>query len=255
MSNLNILTMEVNLNISKIGVSETDSSEEKLQKAFLTYLAIFMSAGGIVWGTIALLYKLPLQASIPLSYTLISAINLIYFYKSKNFRVVRAVQVFISLMLPFIFQWSLGGYLSSGIISLWSLLALVAALSFSKTESAYWWLLLFVVLTVFSGVFDKTFQLYKPEILNDSSILFLVLNISLISTIVFRLVSYFVQVQRKTNLDLSTKQVELELANKSIRKTHQKLKHSNLQLQLSKAELLEITERQMKINEQLLSRS
>ena len=42
----------------------------------------------------------------PYGYTLITIANLTYFRLTKQFAVVRFVQVLISLLLPFFFQWS-----------------------------------------------------------------------------------------------------------------------------------------------------
>ncbi len=151
-----------------------------------------MSGGGVLWGSISLANGLVFQSLIPYAYTVVSVFNLWYFHRSKDFGTVRFIQILISLLLPFFFQWVLGGFFSSGMIMLWALLALVASPSFQSPKSSVVWLLLFLFLTVVSAVFQDYFYSLKPDILPDQSLLFMTLNASVICAIVFGLVIYFV---------------------------------------------------------------
>jgi hypothetical protein len=55
-----------------------------------------------------------LQGLIPYGYVVLSVINFYTFHKSKNFKGARFFQVLISLLLPFAFQFVMGGFLASG---------------------------------------------------------------------------------------------------------------------------------------------
>lgn len=178
--------------ISSIGHLPDDNGERKVKKSFLIYLALFMSGGGLLWGTIALANGLVVQSLIPYTYTLITAVNLYYFRATKNFERVRFVQIFISLILPFLFQWSLGGFFSSGVLMLWALLALVASPSFQTPRTSVIWLVMYAVLATLSAVFEDFFYTLKPDILSDQSLLFVAINSIVIGAIIFFLVVYFV---------------------------------------------------------------
>ena len=207
--------------IINIGQSSDDSEELKAQKSFLLYLAVFMSLGGLIWGTISLAYGLLIQSTIPYGYILISFLNILYFKKTKNFKVVRSVQVLISLILPFLFQWSLGGFLPSGIIMLWAVLSLIASLSFQEVRTTFIWLALFVSLTIFSGLIDEYLNEHaKPENLSDVSLPFIVLNITVIISTVFVLVVYFVHNLKSTKLILKSKQHEIEEKNEQLQRAN-----------------------------------
>lgn len=181
------------ISLSTIGHLPDEDQEGKVKKSFLIYLALFMSGGGLLWGTIAIANGLTVQSLIPYGYTIITVFNLYYFWKSKNFESTRFVQIFISLILPFLFQWSLGGFFSSGALMLWSLLALVASPSFQSPKSSVIWLVMFVLLTTISAVFESFFYTLKPDILGDQSLLFIAVNATVIGSIIFFLVIYFVQ--------------------------------------------------------------
>lgn len=242
--------------ISSIGHAGSDSETVKNQKAFLTYLAVFMSFGGLIWGTIALYYGLFIQSLIPYSYVVISILNLTYLKFSKKFATVRSIQVFVSLCLPFLFQWSLGGFFSSGMIMLWALLSLLASLSFGNPKSSFVWLFLFVTLTVISGVFDGFFiENFKPTILDNTSVNFTVLNISVITAIVFSLVVYFVNNLHNTQKELEVKQQQVESSNRSLLKAQKVADERNHELLTMKEELLEITKKQTEINKRLVQQN
>lgn len=223
--------------ISLIGVVERDSIELRLQKQFLVFLAMFMSIGGIIWGSISYGFGLYAQGMIPYSYTIISIFNLIYFYKAKKFDIVKNIQTFISLLLPFFFQWSLGGFASSGTIMFWAILALLASITFQSKTASFVWLTCFLLLTLISGVFDEQIQQLKPAILPDSSTLFLVINMMVIPTIVFGLMLYVVKKQEMTQRVLYEKQEEIINKNEMLKASKEELEQNNEELATVNEEL------------------
>ena len=180
------------IRFTSIGNLPEDTEEEKLSKRFLILMAVFMSMGGILWGTISLVFGLFFPMTIPYGYTILSAINLSLFYKHKNFSVARTFQVFISLILPFLFQWSLGGFISSGGVQLWALLSLVGSISFQSIRSSSYWLLAYLFFSLVSYFIDDDVAIFKVNTPDHISVLFLSLNYIVISAIVTGLVLFFV---------------------------------------------------------------
>jgi hypothetical protein len=223
--------------IGTLGHKEDDREELRIQKGFLVYLAIFMSVGGLVWGTISLSYGLIFQSIFPYSYVIISFFNLLYFNYSKNIRPVRFIQVLISLSLPFLFQWSLGGFSSSGVIMLWAILALIASLSFQSIKTSVAWLYVYLFLTLASAFFDNELKAFKPEILPDNSIIFVVINLTLISSIVFGLVVFFVKKYKDAEKNLEKERDNLKRANYYLRNSHNTLKNAYKSLKANKEKL------------------
>jgi signal transduction histidine kinase len=210
----------------KIGLKSDDSEETSIQKGFLASLALFMSFGGILWGTIAAYYELYFQSIFPYAYVVISFFNMLYFYYSKEIKAVRFIQILISLLLPFLFQWTLGGFFPSGTMMLWAVLAIVASLSFQSIPYSAAWLGLYVALTIFSGVFDDYFSTLKPEILADISLPFLVTNVSVISSIVFGLVVFYVFRYKQAEQKLNEEKLNLAKSNELLKKSEQELSKS-----------------------------
>ncbi len=246
-------------NYLSIGQSPSDISELKVRKSFLVFLATFMSCGGIIWGTISLNYGLSWQSLIPYGYVLISLFNLSLFAILKNFNFARTVQLFISLLLPFLFQWSLGGFFSSGLIMLWALLAVTSAPALGGVKFSSVWMILYLIGGIFSYQYDDFFIAEKPGILADQSLLFLTLNTLVISTIVFGLVIFYVgrskaaqlEVQ-KTNDKLKKVTVLFKKKNIELESAQKELHESNQQLEEAKTNLQRINEKQQQINQKLM---
>lgn len=179
--------------IHRIGILSSDEVMVANKKRFVVYEAILMSFGGVVWGTLCWLYlDRPLQSLIPYSYVFLSIINISLFAIYKKFIYTQAFQTGISLLLPFLFQWYLGGFYSSGGVMIWALLSLAISLSYSNSRSAYMWLFIYIVLTVASGYYDDYFAARFAENYDmNISIGMITLNVAVVSTFIFILVIFY----------------------------------------------------------------
>ena len=176
--------------MTAIGDSPHDSDEDKLAHHHLIYMGVLMSCGGVVWGAIAVFYGLILAAGAPFSYVVLTALNFAYFRISKNFRRVRRFQVLISLLLPFIFQWSLGGFIASGAVMLWAVVALLSALVFQDVALSLACLVAFLALTIVSGLIDPAMNRLVMVAPGRPTTAFFVVNIAVTSALAFWLNVY-----------------------------------------------------------------
>ncbi|MFO1481269.1 MAG: ATP-binding protein [Turneriella sp.] len=178
--------------IESIGALPDDSPGLRLQKRFLVYLGSAMSLGGILWGSLCLYFGLTLPAVIPYGYVVLTVLNLSAFAVFKNFALARFFQVLISLALPFMFQFALGSFASTGAIMLWALISLVGAFTFESLKNTIYWLGLYIALTIAMGIYDSQ-SLAQMSVAKEVSTLFFVLNITVISTIVAGLSYYLLK--------------------------------------------------------------
>ena len=189
--------------INTIGILPDDDGFKANQKRFVVYEGILMSLGGILWGIICLVIGKNSQSLIPFGYVILSIINISYFYHKKNFRIVQGFQTSISLFLPFLFQWVLGGFFASGGVMLWALLSLAASLSYSNFNASAFWLSLYVFFTIISGVFDSYFRThFYHNIDPNDAIPLLTLNISVVSILILVLVIFYVRENSKSYVKL-----------------------------------------------------
>jgi len=184
--------------LSSIADTRDNTAEERRQHSFLIYIGIFMSTGGFFWGSIALYSGLPLAASIPYGYGFITTLNFIYLYYSKDFKTSQAIQLFLSLLLPFLFQLALGGFVASGAQVFWAITAILGAFTFKRNNTIVIWFILYIALVILSGMLDEWIvELKLVEVPSYISILFFTINISAVSLIIFSLFYYFVGSERK----------------------------------------------------------
>ncbi len=203
--------------IGSIGHLPEHDAGERLRRRLLVYMGVLMSMGGLLWGAIAWLNDLRAAAAIPWGYGLLTALNLRYFHAKANFDRVRFVQVLMSLLLPFLFQIALGGFSSSGVVMLWSMLAIVGALTFSTSQQVLRWLVIYSLMTIGMGLLDPWARATFPlDTSADLRVIFSVTNIVIISNIVFGLTIYLLARQEAANLALEQANLEVTQLNERL---------------------------------------
>ena len=183
--------------LSKAGSLESDNEEQRLRKAVLIFLAVIYTIAGIVWGLGYLLFGLPVSGSIPLSYSFISAVSLLVFFKTKHYKFFCSSQLTLILVLPFLLQWSLGGLTASGAIVLWSILSPIGALMFAGITRSIPWFVAYVLLMVISGLQTGGSGWQQDTLPDTLVVLSFVMNIGGVSAIVFVLLRYFVHAREQ----------------------------------------------------------
>jgi serine phosphatase RsbU (regulator of sigma subunit) len=198
--------------LSKAGSLPSDSEALRLRKAVLIFLAVTYTIAGVVWGFGYMLLGLPVSGSVPLSYSFISAVSLLYFFKTKHYKFFCRSQLTLILILPFLLQWSLGGLTASGAVVLWSILSPIGALMFAGTTRSIPWFIAYALLMAVSG-FQSGDGSWQQAALPSTFIVFsFVMNLGGVSAIVFVLLRYFVRAR--------------ERAMAALDKEHQRVRHS-----------------------------
>lgn len=202
--------------ILAIGDRETDTEDEKREHGFLIYMGMLMSVGGVLWGTLCLLHGLYLPASIPYAYICITLLNFTYLYFTKNFAVAQNVQILISLLLPFFFQFLLGGFIASGGNVLWSVLAVFGSFTLRRKNMTIVWLVLFILLMIFSGLVDAEAKRFDIGLSEGYVVFFFVINFILTISIIFSLYYYFVSSEEEARSKLQASLEQLQLAQEQL---------------------------------------
>lgn len=221
-----------------IGKTSDTSLREAEAHRFLIVMGSLMACGGLFWGTLSLIHGLYLPSSIPYGYTVLTILNFFTFWLTKNFRIARFFQVFLSLCLPFIFQWMLGGFASSGSIMVWAMIALTGAMTFEQLKSSIKWLLGYIALIIISslsnGYFRTNYSLDVPDHINT---LFFSVNIGVVSTVVFGLIFFFKSRLDKREDQLLETHKTLQASEEELRQNAEELMAINDSLEKTKAEL------------------
>lgn len=202
--------------ILEIGNKPTDTEDIKREHGFLIYMGLLMSIGGFFWGTLCLLGNMYIPAIVPYTYIVLTAVNFFYLYKTKNFIISQNVQIFISLILPFFFQFFLGGFVASGGNVLWSVLAVFGSFTLGRKKSTITWLVMFILIMIVSGVVDSQAQKFDAGLPESYVIFFFVINFIAVVSIIFSLYYYFVTIENATRKNLQKSLEELHLAQEQL---------------------------------------
>jgi len=177
--------------IARIGSDPSDDDDIRLQKSLLVICAFPFMLAGVLWGLLYFFSNEPIAGAIPLSYSFVSMLSILYFGKTRQYRFFRFSQLLLILLLPFLLMIALGGFFNGSAVVLWALICPLGALLFDESHQAPRWFLAFVALVALSGLL----QPYVRSENNLSSALvlfFFVINLLGVGSLVFMMVFYFV---------------------------------------------------------------
>ena len=194
--------------LAGLGGAPGDSHELRVRKAVLVLSSVLMATLSSVWVVTYGILGLWVPAAIPFAYQVASAVSIVTFARTRRYRLFRTSQLWMSLLLPFGLQWSLGGFENSSAVCMWAFASPVGALLFVGARQALPWFAAFVGLVVVSVVIDPALADNAPDVPSGVILAFFALNILGISTTSYALTQYFVRAR-----DLALAQSERLLLN------------------------------------------
>jgi adenylate cyclase len=189
---------------------DTDSPDERIRKAALLLSVLLITALAVVWVVTYWLLGLEVSAAIPLGYQVVSLASVAIFLRTKRYRLFRFSQLLLMLVLPFVLQLSLGGFVASSGVLLWSLVAPLGALVFQGTRQAGFWLGAFLGLVAVSGVIEIALADEAPQIPEAVIAAFFVMNFGAVSGVCYFVLSYFVRQRERAAAALALEREKSE---------------------------------------------
>ena len=186
--------------IEHIGADPADDADLALQKRILVGVSTLIFIAAVVWGFLYVALDEPLAGAIPLTYAALSALSLTVLGLTRRYQVYRSTQLALMLVLPFLLQLALGGFVAASGVILWALLAPVGALMMTTRRVATTLFATYAVLVVLSQILRPSLEIGN-NLSNEVIALFFVLNTIAVSAITFITMYYFV-VEKGRALDL-----------------------------------------------------
>jgi class 3 adenylate cyclase len=183
--------------LSEIGALPSDSEELRVRKAVLVLSSTLMASLALIWVVTYSVLELWASAAIPFAYQLASATSLYTFAGTRRYRLFRRSQLWMTLLLPFGLQWSLGGFGHGSAVSLWAFSAPLGALLFVGAREAIPWFLGFVGLVAVSAGIDTTLATDAPHVPSGVVVAFFALNVAGVATTAYVLLQYFVRARER----------------------------------------------------------
>ena len=215
------ILVDLGTRVATIGVTQTDDDETRAQKATLTIAAILITVLAVIWVGTYLALGIPRAAAIPFAYQIASVASLAVFARTKSYRFLRASQAAMMTILPFLLQWTLGGYVASSAVSLWALIAAIGTLFFFTARESVPWFVAFLGLSVVSGLLDPVVSRAPAPMPDGIRVAFFVLNVTGVSLTAYLLLQYAVRAR-----DAAFARSEGLLLNVLPKSIAERLKHS-----------------------------
>jgi adenylate cyclase len=178
--------------LAEIGTRPEEPPDARLRAGALILAAVLITALSFVWvGTYAARgYVVP--AAIPAAYQILTVLGLIVLARTKRFDVFRTMQLVMFLLLPALLQASLGGFVVSSGMVLWSIMTPLAALALLGSRASVPWLVAFLMVVLVLGAVDARLARDPVDLPSGVVATFFVLNIFGVMLGSFVLLGYFV---------------------------------------------------------------
>lgn len=187
-------------------------TREEVDKSTLMLVSLLIGAAGVIWGVLYLSLGLMLAAVFPLAYSLLVGAAFLYYIKTRKLAAFLYTQLFLILWLPFLLQWSVGGFANSGAVMIWAVLAPLGAVMFHGVKQASRWFAAYIVLIVFSILTNGYWEAHSTPPGTLIKLVFYAMNIGAVSLIIFLTFMYFVfQLQRVHEAQQKALERELEI--------------------------------------------
>ena len=200
-------------------------SEENFQRGLLLQLSALMCLGAFVWAIVVAVAGKSELAAIPVLYISLTIVNVVICRSGAYRNFGCNFQIFISILLPFVIQIIMGGLASSGMVMIWSIVALCGVLTFARGKPLFWWLGLTLALISVSIALDDWAAAHFQNPIDIPSKWFFAINGILSGSAIFSIGLYFVSTS--------------ENVKKKLAETNDKLQSANSGLSLKNTELIQ----------------
>ena len=197
--------------LADIGATPEDSTEDRLRAGALILASVGVAAISFFWIGIFLAYGYYAAAAIPFAYQVGTVVGLLVLARTKRFAIFRTTQLTMWLLLPPLLQVTLGGFVASSGMVLWSVMVPLAAVALLGVRRATPWLIAFFVILIALALGDARFTEHAADFSQPVQIMFIVSNLIGLTLADFLLLGYFVEQSERTRAELAEEQKTSEL--------------------------------------------
>jgi guanylate cyclase len=137
--------------LARIGADARDDEDLRHKKALLVLLAVLILPVSVVWGSLYLAFG-SVVGVVPFVYFAVSVGSLVVFARTRRFHLLLNTQLLDILLTTTVGQMLVGGFLPSGAVGLWGVLAPLGALVFLEVRQAVRWFVAFLVVFLLTGI-------------------------------------------------------------------------------------------------------
>jgi guanylate cyclase len=181
--------------LARIGADPRDDDDTRASKALLVLISVLILPVAFLWAALYLAFGSPV-GWVPLGYFAVLLAAIVVFSRTRDFATFLRVGQVAILLAPTLSMVPLGGFLDSGGVGLWGILAPLGALVFSDVRTAARWYLAYLVVFLGSGIAGELVGGVSPAVPEWFTSTMLGLNVAVGGTIVFTLLAVFARQRR-----------------------------------------------------------
>jgi guanylate cyclase len=137
--------------LADLGADPEDDEDLRDKKRLLVLIAVLILPVAVTWGVFYLALGSWVGVT-PFIYVAVSIGSLVVYSRTGRFDVLLTVQLADILVMPTLGQMLTGGFLPSGVVGLWGILAPMGAVAFLEVPRAIRWFVAFVVVFLATGI-------------------------------------------------------------------------------------------------------
>src|SRR5215510_6359635 len=168
--------------LASVGADPQDDADTRADKALLVLISVLLLPVALLWAAFYLSFGSPV-GWVPLGYSAVLLTSIVVFSRTRDFATFLRVGQFAILLAPTLSMIPLGGFLDSGGVGLWGILAPLAALVFSDIRSAVRWYIAYVAVFLGSGIAGELWGGVSPAVPRWFTTTMLGLNVTVCGTI------------------------------------------------------------------------
>jgi guanylate cyclase len=195
--------------LAGIGADPQDDADTRADKALLVLVSVLILPVSLLWSVLYLAFGSSV-GWVPLGYFAVLLASIVVFSRTRDFPTFLRVGQLAILLAPTLSMIPLGGFLDSGGVGLWGILAPLAALVFSDVRGAVRWYIAYVVVFLGSGLAGELWGGASHAVPRWFTTTMLGLNVALCGTIVFTLLAVFARQRRDALAALRDEQARAE---------------------------------------------
>lgn len=185
-----------------------DTEQEQAYKSTHVLMSGVTTPVVLVWTVIYGVLGLFLAAAIPLVYVVLTVAGLVLVARTKRIEIFRRTQLTMWLLLPFLLQWSVGGFVNSSGVAMWAIGAPLVASLIGAVPGP--WFVGFVGLSIASGLIDERLASNATELPTSLIVMFFVLNFLGLAFVIYVSLRYFIGERERTRAELEAEREKSE---------------------------------------------
>jgi guanylate cyclase len=194
--------------LASVGQDPEDDQETRLRKALLVLIAALILPISLVWGVLYL--ALGAQSGVgAFIYFGVSLASIALFARTRDFALLLRIQLLAILLAPTLSMIPLAGFVGSGGVGLWGIMAPMGALVFGGSRDGIRWYVAFVAVLLGSGIAGQQLGFVSPLPAWFTNLM-LGLNITVGGSMVFTLLALFARQREDALRELRHEQERAE---------------------------------------------